>query len=381
MSTLRALQWASLSRLLVLSLCLLCDWRLADHNPKGIVQRFDTNRISLLQTFTRWDAAHYLSIASGGYSYEQALAFFPAYPFVIRAFTDVLPIDMSIQKDTILVLTGLVVSNGFFVGSAVVLIYLCTDFGLSSRQTILALLLFCFNPASVFFSTVYSESMYCFNAMLAIALYNRSQYACSALFFFMASATRSTGFLNAIPILLDLLRLGSKSCRIWRMALLCIISIPPLAWNSYLRYQLFTESEESPWNVYAHLQAKHWNVGFLRQYQLRQLPNFALALPVFCFSVHMIYIFYEMKVSLSVQMQGLYLRHCVHLLSLLLLGGCVAHVQVTTRLVFSSSPIVYILFAGYFSTASSLWKRMLIVYFLIYFVCGIMLHANFYPWT
>jgi GPI mannosyltransferase 2 len=381
MGTLRALQWASISRLLVLSLCLLCDWRLADHIPQGIVQHFDTEKVFLLKTFTRWDAAHYLSIASGGYSYEQALAFFPAYPFFLRILTDVFPTEMSIQKDTILILTGLVVSNFLFVGSTVVFSYLCTDFGLSSRQSILALLLFCFNPASVFFSTVYSESMYCFSAMLALALYNRSQYAFCALFYFLASATRSTGVLNAIPILLDLLRLGSKSDCTWQLSLLFIISIPPLVWNSYLRYRLFSDSEECPWNVYSHLQAKHWNVGFLRQYQLRQLPNFALALPVFCFSIHAIYKCFEMKVSMTVQMKGLYLRHCVHLLSLLLLGGCVAHIQVTTRLVFSSAPIVYILFARYFTTASILWKKMLIVYFSVYFVCGIALHANFYPWT
>ncbi|CAM9730433.1 unnamed protein product [Ectocarpus sp. 13 AM-2016] len=102
---------------------------------------------------------------------EQAHAFFPLYPWVVRWAAAalralLLTTGLVLNKASSLVLAAVLVSNSCFVASAVLLYRLgaaATGDSLLARRGALA---FCVTPASVFFSTAYTESLY---AMLSFA--------------------------------------------------------------------------------------------------------------------------------------------------------------------------------------------------------------------
>jgi len=76
---------ALISRIITVLLMILSDALLSDHEPGDDVAKFGTNQDnSLLKTFVKWDAAHYLNIAKNGYETEQSFVFLPVYPYAIR---------------------------------------------------------------------------------------------------------------------------------------------------------------------------------------------------------------------------------------------------------------------------------------------------------
>ena len=155
-------------------------------------------------------------------------------------------------------------------------------------------------------------------------------------------------------------------------------SPPPLLFPSpYLSFFHFS-------NYYSAVQRAYWNVGFLRYYKVKQIPNFLLASPIVCVSIftlvtlsYRLYSFHSdntkegknktFKLLSSSYYRSLHNamrlsfvcatscvgRHLIHLLLVTLVGLLVAHVQITTRLICSSCPIIYIGFATLFSPSPS----------------------------
>ena len=68
---------------------------------------------------TTWDGQYFIHIANHGYTYENTLAFFPGYPFLVKIMGEVLhwlQVDYGlIQFHTALKLAGVTVNLGLFV--------------------------------------------------------------------------------------------------------------------------------------------------------------------------------------------------------------------------------------------------------------------------
>lgn len=203
------------SRIATIALMILANELLPTHDAGGIhTYRSGTFPVptgpgvgGALSSFTRWDAAWFLSIADSGYPTatppkhtqdmvdcartkwswgaeeyslegqhrrpclgntpleEQAHAFFPLYPCLVRWTGAALqrvgaPRGLVAGKADSLVLAAVLVSNLCFVAAAVLLYRLGAVVTGDALLAFRGALAFCATPASVFFSTAYAESLY-----------------------------------------------------------------------------------------------------------------------------------------------------------------------------------------------------------------------------
>lgn len=202
-------------------------------------------------------------------------------------------------------------------------------------------------------------------------------------------------------------------------------------------------------SAYTTIQSMYWNLGFLNYYQWKQIPNFLLAFPSifigfsatlssWMYSIRSIIIVLQHSdethdnCTLQLRKWKLYLvlQRSSRLLlirksslqkfnpssisiqtypwtaphwskslitfnisiffiaNFLLLATLVlfSHIQVSTRLLFSSSPIYFIFMAHQFSKSRSEGNAEIIatalsLFMILYTIIGAILHGNFLPWT
>ena len=150
------------------------------------------SRHVLLAVWGRWDAVHYLDIATQGYQGTN-MAFFPLYPFLIR-------IVGSLGGSHLV--AGLLISNAsFFFGLLYLYKLLEHEYDRAvARRAIFYVSIF---PTSVFFSAVYSESLF-FMLTVASFYYMRAhRWWLAAAIGFLAALTRVEGVLLLIPFLIE----------------------------------------------------------------------------------------------------------------------------------------------------------------------------------
>ncbi len=101
-----------------------------------------------------WDCLYFTHIARYGYTHEKFYAFFPLYPLCIRALSSVTSLSY--------VTSAFWISNISFVVASVLLLQLTLDVTRQNRSFAEhTVAIWCFlNPASVFFSSGYTESLY-----------------------------------------------------------------------------------------------------------------------------------------------------------------------------------------------------------------------------
>jgi len=467
---------------------------------------FDNLVKALLGGLVRWDAQYFLLITKHGYIFENSLAFFPLFPLLTRWLSYFLSYFLYniLTESSIVLLSATIINFAAFLKAADVLYSLSVFVLHDANLAYIAALLFCFNPASVFFSAPYTESLFClltFSGMYETLTSNWD--VSSSILFGLSSGTRSNGVLNVGFILFKRVKLfvtvlwpgticpklesnplvSLRAVLMWMFSVivLCmVILIPFLSFQifSYLMYCTPQDIELTPKLMnyavdhglilpslggkkirvkthwchstlplpYSYVQSHYWNVGFLKYFSISQIPNFLLALPIAYLILRYGIEFFNQHKSMCLRLgltrktaskaEGTFRMPAntfvfvVHSVVLTIFCFLCIHVQVTTRMLLSASPVpywvgAYLIYEGFVSARKAKdkgiraggvtsynvpvavcteWKyvnsledfieyftfmktqltchgKLLILYFASYFVIGTILFSNFLPWT
>jgi len=162
----------------------------------------------LLDMWGRWDSGWYYSISANGYVLPtdggmSNLAFFPLFPYLIRASNFFLlhfP-----EHRTTFTLIGVVISNLAFVGALLILANILKELKFSesfTREAIWVVLLF---PLSFFFSAILTESLLLLLVLAAMWCCLKQKWLLCAVVAALAMVARPLGQLVVIPIAISYL--------------------------------------------------------------------------------------------------------------------------------------------------------------------------------
>ena len=266
--------------------------------------------------YINWDAVYFLSIALHGYEYEQMLAFFPLFPITVSLVKRIMNIvTLGILSDLSAMILAAALINTLSFSFAALFLYKLTL--LLEKDIMFAditVMLFCFNPANVFFSAFYSESLYVFLQFAGMYMINQDnqtnlKYVLAGTIFAGGSATRSNGVISTGFLIYSYL---IESCylarnfkgkqrdlqyfsKIMTKTIVLTFSVSlivlPFALFQYFAYTTYCIGESSVKEKghwchktfplsYSYVQSYYWNVGPFMYFEVKQIPNFVLALPV-----------------------------------------------------------------------------------------------------
>ncbi|XP_018449105.1 uncharacterized protein LOC108820623 isoform X2 [Raphanus sativus] len=257
-----------------------------------------------LENSVVWDSVYFLRITEcGGYEYEQTYAFLPLLPFFISLLSRTVfaPLVPLIGLRAVMVLSGYVVTNVAFVFAALYLFRVSVIILKDTEASFRASLIFCFNPASIFYSSIYSESLYALFSIGGVYHLLSGTSNVAVLWFALSGCARSNGILNAGYICFQTMHRAYEAFSLKRRLCLSVqvfvtgfircvcICLPFVAFQAYGYYNIchgHKLDELRPWCkgkvplLYNFIQSHYWGVGFLRYFQFKQLPNFLLASPI-----------------------------------------------------------------------------------------------------
>ena len=316
----------------VLFNCLIRDHDAKVFNPPVSVKQNAADRVVDIAFggFRRWDGVYFLHIAEHGYTYENTLAFFPLFPLMVRAVGNsaLFLLQYFMSYASVLLISAVIVNIACFVLSAMTLYELGRIALRSDTLAYRAAQFYCINPANIFFSAAYSESCYALLTFRGMLMLERNYWVSSAVFFAFSSAARSNGLVNigfllyraardAVAWILlyvqakakvNYSRFGLNVCQLGMLLVLCVAPFAAFQYHAYTGYCNYQASyrdlpehvrkygnkmgyrmpymDPSVWCSswlplsYSYIQLSHWNVGFLKYYELKQIPNFLLATPI-----------------------------------------------------------------------------------------------------
>lgn len=365
---------------------------------------------AVVSPFLCWDAAHFVSVAISGYTDTMSYAFFPLFPLVLRCLGAALLFlsPFPVNEVESVVIAGVLFNNICFTLSCVVLNKLLKSFNVPPIKRHCAILCFAMNPASLFFSILYSESLYSllsWTAMYLLAV--KKHTALPIVLFAAASFTRSNGIFNGAFVLFtsfnkySVISHGTRTLH--ETAPLFCVFISTL--SPYFLHVLFAQmrlclnSDEfldicssgsdvtRITGIYSRIQKKYWNVTFLGSYRPKQLPNILLAVPVMVVAVQclrssakQLFLHFSTRNTKFFKDLKFVPFHAV-LACNFVVSLCFAHIQVSTRIIFASAPLIYLTMSENLLEIRSGYRAFTAIYILLFNVMGIVLHPNFFPWT
>lgn len=229
-----------------------------DRQFRPFAMPFESEKFA--EIFAAWDSGWYFDIARRGYYFtpdgQSSIAFFPLYPLLMRLVAA--PFGAS---DRAIWIAGIAISIGAFV-AALVTLHTFTERVLgdraAARRAVLYLAVF---PFSLFFTRVYTESLFFLLTVLAIASAYDRRWWRAGLAGALAALTRSNGILVAVPLLCFALK-DRPSVRALAPRLAAVTLVPlglgiyclyvyslagnPLAWLDAQRYWQYSVGD-LPW--------------------------------------------------------------------------------------------------------------------------------------
>jgi mannosyltransferase PIG-V len=150
----------------------------------------------LLDVLGRWDAQHYLAIATVGY-HGKDMAFFPLYPFLISRLGALIGDHF---------IAGLLISNiAFFV--ALAYLYALTKLEFGDHETAFhSIFYIAIFPTAIFFSVVYTESLFLALTVASVYYARRGNFITAGVVGALASLTRVEGVLLVLPLAYEVWR-------------------------------------------------------------------------------------------------------------------------------------------------------------------------------
>lgn len=198
----------------------------------------------LAAPISRWDSVHFQAIAANGYTREDQLAFFPLYPLIARAAGWA---------------TGSLLLGGFLISLVAFLaglwfVHRLAELELGPDAARRTVWLLAFFPTSVFLSAFYTEGLFLALTAGAFYLARTGRFAWACALGAAASATRNTGVLLVVPLLL--LYLHERDRPVGRD--LAWLALVPLGLAAYTAYQAIEWDDAlATWHVQT-----YWSRGF-----------------------------------------------------------------------------------------------------------------------
>lgn len=198
--------------------------------------------------FAGFDGVHYLTIAQKGYQAQFTQVFFPLYPLLLTIFSKILsfasPVLLGISLSSILFLVS------FFIFCRLLFL----DY--RSPQIKWMVLFLAAFPASFFFGSLYTESLFLVFVLSSFYLARRKKWMAAGFIAALASLTRLAGIFLLPALLFEYYsqnkkRVNSAFSLVWLLVKSPVLYLVPLG---LLVYMIFLQINFSDWLYFWHAQ-------------------------------------------------------------------------------------------------------------------------------